>query len=107
ERRDARLKVRRDAAHERRNIDLLELRIAANPLEAVRHAIEALEIAAHMPRGGERCLVRCTLLEQLDPPAQARQRRPELVRGFTRHASPQPLARRVAARANDVEAREQ
>ena len=45
--------------------------------------------------------------QQLDPSAEARERRPELVRRLARHAGPQALARGVAARANDVDAGEQ
>ena len=50
---------------------------------------------------------RRSLLEQLDPAVEARERRAELMRRLARHARPDALALGVAARANDVDAGEQ
>ena len=93
--------VPRDPLDDRPDVHWLELRLATNPLEAMRHAIESLEIAPHVRHGGVRAVVRSPLFHQLDPPTQARERRAELVRRLARHAGPQTLARRVVARVRD------
>ncbi len=72
------------------------------------HAVEAVDIGAHVAGHGLGLRVALTaLLQQLDPPPDARERGAELVGRLARHTGPEVFPRRVAARADDEESGEQ
>ena len=88
--------------HQRGHIHRVPTRLATNALEAVRHPVESQQIGPHLRERGLRRLVGPSLLQQLNPAAETRERRAQLVRRLTRHARPHALALRVAARSHDV-----
>ena len=100
ERRHARAEVvRRRARRVSAASTSLLLRRPADALEAVRDALEPLEVAAPCARPRVRpSVVSLALTEQLDPAGEAGERRAELVRRLARHARPDPLALGAAAR---------
>ena len=109
ERRHARAEVVGDALDELADVDLLASRRPPDALEAMGHTLEPLEVAA--PCASTRACASARSpsrsLEQLDPAAEAGERRAELVRRLARHAGPDLLALGAAARAQRVDAREQ
>src|SRR5690348_1990732 len=105
--RHPRPKVLGDAIHQPPNVNRLALRVAADALESMRNAIEALEIGSHVRRRGLRRRLFRALLEELDPAGKTRKRRTQLMRGLSSHARPNQLARRIPANSNDVEAEDE
>jgi hypothetical protein len=89
------------------HVDGLTIRRAADAFEAMRHPFEPFEIALHVFERARGELIGLALPQELDPSAQRRQRRPQLMRRFARHPGPHPLAVGVRPRAEDVQRREQ
>jgi hypothetical protein len=92
ERRHPLPEVPRDALGQLRGVHLHAARTAADALEAVGHALEPLQVGAHVARGELGDLVAGAVLEQGNPSAETRQGGAELVRGLTGHAGPDALA---------------
>src|SRR5439155_21056912 len=100
---NARLEISADAFDHAGEIHGLELRVTTDSLEAMRYAIEAFQIGAHVGDRGVAGGIAGSFLEELDPATEAGERRAELVCRPARHAGPQPFSRGVTARPDDVE----
>ena len=105
ERRHARGEVRHDVPGDLDDIHRVTAGRPADALEAVRHALEPLDVALHVrQRLRDHRIV--ALAQQLDPAVHARERRAELVRGLARHAGEDALAVGGALRAQHHDAGE-
>src|SRR6202171_3173409 len=99
---DPRTEVRSYVIYEVSQIHRLLTRGAADSLEAVSHTLETLQVRLHVIQRRGRHGLWLRFPEQLDPAADARKRRSELMRGFPRHPRPDLLPVRSATRAQRV-----
>src|SRR3970040_505130 len=90
--RHARAEIVRHPFENLGGVDLLLLRRPPDPLEAVRHALEALDVSGHVPDARLAKLVAFAIAEQLDPSGKAGDGRAKLMRRLPGHAGPDPFA---------------
>ena len=100
ERGDAGAEVAGHPIDDRRRIDCLARRLGTHAFHTLGHAVQPVEVGPHVRRHGEHLGIALpTLLQQVDPSADTRQRPSQFVGRVADHAGPQRIRRGVARHA--------